>query len=424
MLTQEENDLLTHVGPGTPMGEVFRRFWLPVATLDELPAPDCDPIRTRILGEDLVGFRDSNGKVGFVEPFCPHRRAPLFFGRNEECGLRCVYHGWKFDVQGNCVDMPSEPPDSNFKDKVHLKAYPVRQYGPLFWIYMGPPDKMPELPRLEVMEQPNAVTTKWLQEANYMQALEGNIDTAHVSYLHRVFDFEKDGTGIRNAVREVADNDVHPRLQVMETDYGFAYGGRRQAANGDYYWRVTQWLLPTHSMIPSPNWIPAGSIWVPIDDYHSYRHLTSAGRRAGRPMLPTHKEQFTLRDGTIIDALIGDRNRSNLYQMKREDQRTVNYTGIQVIATQDQAMVEGMGYICDRTREHLGTSDAAVIAARRRLLKTAHDLQRGIEPFAATHPEVYRVRPLDIVSRESEIGKLLNEHAEWVNGRVPTEARP
>ncbi|MDE3074200.1 MAG: Rieske 2Fe-2S domain-containing protein [Chloroflexota bacterium] len=416
MLSVEENELLTRVGPGTPMGQLFRRFWLPAATLEELPGPDCNPIRTRILGEDLVGFRDTNGNVGFVDAKCPHRRAPLYFGRNEECGLRCVYHGWKFDVTGACVDMPSEPPESNFKDKVRVKAYPVRQYGPLFWIYMGPPDKMPELPQVEWAQQPEGRMMKWLQEANYLQGLEGNIDTAHVSYLHRIFG--DDGSGLRRAVREVADNDVHPKLQVLETDYGFAYGGRRATANGDYYWRVTQWMLPTYSLIPSPNWVPAGSVWVPIDDEHSYRHIFFSGKNP-RVNLPIHREQFKLRDGVVIDALVGDRNKSNLYQLDREMQRTLNYTGIQVIATQDQAMVEGMGHICDRPGEHLGTSDAAIIAARRRLLKTARDLQQGIEPYAATHPEVYRVRPLDIVSPEPDLTRLLQANTDWVNARIP-----
>ncbi|MDE3077101.1 MAG: Rieske 2Fe-2S domain-containing protein [Chloroflexota bacterium] len=409
MLTAEENEMLTRVGPGTPMGEVFRRFWLPAAVPDELPEPDCAPIRTRILGEDLVGFRDTNGKVGFVDAHCPHRQAPLFFGRNEECGLRCVYHGWKFDVDGNCVDMPSEPPESNFTAKVQVKAYPTREWGGVIWIYMGPKDFMPELPQVEWATRTQGVMTKWLQEANYMQGLEGNIDTAHVNYLHRIFG--DDGSGVYNIVREEADNDPHPKLQVMETDYGFAYGGRRRTAAGQYYWRVTQWMLPTYSLVPSRNWRGGGSVWVPIDDRHSWRYIFAPSANTLRVPLPRHKEQFKLPDGAVIDTWVGDRNKSNLYQMDREMQRTLNYTGIKVIATQDQAMVEGMGYICDRTQEHLGTSDAAVIAARRRLLRTARELQQGIAPYAAAHGEVYRVRPLDVISPEGDLSRLLEDHA-------------
>ncbi len=416
MLTAEENEMLTRVGPGTPMGEVFRRFWLPAATPDELPTPDCDPIRTRILGEDLVGFRDTSGKVGFVSSFCPHRRAPMYFGRNEENGLRCVYHGWKFDVTGVCVDMPSEPAESNFKDKVQLKAYPTQEWGGVIWIYMGPKELKPELPQVEWANHTEGVMTKWLQECNYMQGLEGNIDTAHVNYLHRIFG--DDGSGVYNIVRPEADADPHPRLTVIETDYGFAYSGRRTTAAGDYYWRVTQWMLPTYSLVPSHSWKGGGSVWVPIDDHHSWRYIfvPSASRDVdpSRVLLPRHKEQFMLPDGAVIDTWVGDRNKSNLYEKDWDMQRTLNYTGIKVIATQDQAMTEGMGYICDRTEEHLGTSDAAVIAARRRLLKVARDLQQGIEPYAASHGSVYRIRPLDIVSPIEDLGQLLTEHAEQV----------
>src|SRR5438067_298431 len=138
MLIQEENDRLTHVGPGTPMGELFRRFWLPAMLASELPEPDCTPVRLRLLGEDLVAYRDSNGRIGLLGAHCPHRGASLFFGRNEDCGLRCVYHGWKFDLDGRCVDMPNEPPESNFKDKIRHTAYPAQEAGKVVWVYMGP----------------------------------------------------------------------------------------------------------------------------------------------------------------------------------------------------------------------------------------------------------------------------------------------
>ena len=149
MLNIEDNEYLTKIGPGTPMGTLFRRYWMPFLMSSELPGPDCDPLRVRLLGEDLVAFRDTNGKVGLLDNYCPHRRASLFFGRNEECGLRCVYHGWKFDVDGNCVDMPSEPAESNFKDKVHITSYPTQDWGGVLWAYLGPKDQTPELPQLE-----------------------------------------------------------------------------------------------------------------------------------------------------------------------------------------------------------------------------------------------------------------------------------
>ncbi|MDE3077479.1 MAG: Rieske 2Fe-2S domain-containing protein, partial [Chloroflexota bacterium] len=247
MLTAEENETLTRIGPGTPMGELLRRFWLPALLDDEVPQPDCEPMRTRILGEDLVAFRDTNGKVGIVSAFCPHRRAPLFFGRNEECGLRCVYHGWKFDVDGTCVDMPSEPPESNFKDKIQLAAYPTYEAGGVVWIYMGPRERQPERPPalpFTLVPKEERSNVKFLVEASFLQNLEGELDTAHVSYLHS---FLQDDGSLNNLVRKDGyENDRHPRLTVIETDYGFVYGGRRTKPSGDYYWRVTQYLLPIY----------------------------------------------------------------------------------------------------------------------------------------------------------------------------------
>ena len=154
MLSREENEFMCHVGPGTPMGEYLRRFWFPALMSEELPEPDCPPIRVRLMGEDLVAFRDTNGRVGLVNNYCPHRRASLFFGRNEEGGLRCVYHGWKFDVNGDCVDMPSEPAESNFKDKVKISAYQCQERSGFVWTYMGPSDKTPQMPDFEWMHVP------------------------------------------------------------------------------------------------------------------------------------------------------------------------------------------------------------------------------------------------------------------------------
>ena len=186
-MTPEENELLTRVGPGTSMGKLFRRFWLPALLSEELPAPDCAPVRVRLLGEDLVAFRDTEGRVALLGPYCAHRGAPLYYGRNEENGLRCVYHGWKFDVTGQCVDMPSEPADSNFKDKVRVKSYPTREWGGVIWAYMGPPERVPDRPPVlewGLVDADHRRVVKNFQECNYLQALEGDIDTAHVSWLH------------------------------------------------------------------------------------------------------------------------------------------------------------------------------------------------------------------------------------------------
>jgi phthalate 4,5-dioxygenase len=425
MLSAQDNELLTRVGPGTPMGNLLRRFWLPALLSSELPGPDCDPIRTRTLGEDLVCFRDTNGQVGIVDAYCPHRRAPLYFGRNEECGLRCVYHGWKFDTAGVCVDMPSEPPESNFKDKVQVRAYPTAEVGGVIWIYMGPaehqPAGPPQLPFTFVPEEERR-QVKFLVEANWLQCLEGELDTVHVSFLHSVF--AEDGTGIMNLVREDGyTNDRHPRLFVVDTPYGFSYGGRRAQKAGNYYWRVTQFLLPIFALIPSAAGYTSGAtIWMPIDDNHCWRFLVGGARVPGapatngsanqpprRPVLPTQPGTFRFPDGMEIDTMLPTYRRHNRYGMDRQVQRKVSFTGMPFIPTQDQAMTEGMGYICDRTQEHLGTTDLTIIHMRRLMLKLVRDLENGIEPYAASRPELYRVRPLDVVSDNSELPDVLEQ---------------
>jgi len=402
---------MTRVGPGTPMGELFRRFWLPVSLPEQLPQPDADPVRLRILGEDLVAFRDSNGTIGLVDAFCPHRRAPLYFGRNEECGLRCVYHGWKFDTSGTCVDMPSEPAESNFKDKVTVRAYPTREFGGTIWAYMGPADTVPELPMMEWATVPDAHrrAAMWIVESNWLQVLEGNVDTSHVSFLHSAQD------GIPG-VREEGVLDKAPRLMVMENEIGFAYGGRRASRDNQYYWRVTQFMLPMYTLIPGPGWPRACVGVVPIDDQHCLRFQVSYNPEEAierePPFTPRELGSFDLPGNVTIDTWLPTENRRNLYSLDRERQRHVNYSGIQGIETQDRAMTEGMGYVCDRTQEHLGTSDLAVIAARRLLERQATELQKGRPPLAARRHDLFGVRPLDVVSPHATLADLVAANVE------------
>jgi phthalate 4,5-dioxygenase oxygenase subunit len=413
MLSAERNAFMTGVGRATPMGELFRRFWLPVLVPDQLAEADGEPARIRILGEDLIAFRDTSGQVGIIDAFCPHRRAPLYFGRNEERGLRCVYHGWKFDVQGSCIDMPSEPPESDFKDRIHVKSYPAREWGGAIWVYLGPPEHQPELPELEWATLPAAQrrVAMWIVESNWLQVLEGNVDTAHVSFLHSAND------GIPG-VREEGLVDKAPRLMVVENDVGFAYGGRRATRDGSYYWRVTQFLMPMYTLIPGPSWPRACVGVVPIDDHHTLRVQIAYNPEApvvGESRFTTREfGEFRLSDGITIDTWIPTENRGNRYGLDREMQRRVNYSGIQGIETQDRAMTEGMGYICDRTEEHLGTSDLAVIAARRVLEKRAQDLQQGTPPAAAQLHQRFGARPLDVIAPEDNLGALLASHAHEV----------
>ena len=428
MLTKEDNVLLTQTGPGTPMGDLFRRFWQPVLLSQEIPEPDCDPVRIRILSETLVAFRDSNGNPGVVDNYCPHRRASLFFGRNEECGLRCVYHGWKFDVNGDCVDMPSEPAESNFKEKVKVKSYPARDYGDCIWIYMGPIELMPELPQLEWATAPSSHRNvrRWIQESNYMQATEGEIDTSHVSFNHRWFDLSKAprqqiARRMKNG-QPMNNMDGAPQLTVKETDYGFIYGSRRDVGDGEYYWRVTQFILPFYSLIPNPGEREGGRCWVPMDDEHIsvFQYSVSTGepytdeQRAQANVSPENltRVKYTFDDGAIVDTWRPQRQLHNDFLIDREMQRTVNYTGIGSGREQDMAMTDTMGAIADRTKEHLGTSDTAIISGRRILLRMARALQEGIEPYAPSHPEVFAVRAIDVVSEQGDFYKLLEEQAE------------
>ncbi|HLF72475.1 MAG TPA: Rieske 2Fe-2S domain-containing protein [Dehalococcoidia bacterium] len=395
MLSAQDNELLTRTGPGTPMGELFRRFWLPALLIDELPAPDCAPIRFRILSENLVAFRDSDGRVGFLRENCPHRGASLFFGRNEECGLRCVYHGWKFDVNGDCVDMPSEPAESVFKSKVHASAYPGVEHGGLVWIYMGPKEKQPELPRYEWTLRPSLETMqfyKWMQESNYAQGIEGNIDTAHVGFLHK--NLELNAVGSQRI--PVAFSNT-PELQLRETEFGFVYGGRRDTDDGQYYWRVTPFVLPAFTSIPNPRWGGGGIFVIPMDDEHCWWWYISEVVPPYETTAYIELEEKGWRQ---------TRNKDNDYLIDREMQRTVNFTGMPTNRVQDAAVTESMGPINDRTTEHLGTSDMAIIYMRRLMIRLAKQLQAGIEPSLPQQADAFRVRPVHLITSEAEIDPI------------------
>jgi phenylpropionate dioxygenase-like ring-hydroxylating dioxygenase large terminal subunit len=413
-MTPEENELLTRVGPGTPMGQLFRRFWLPALLSEELPAPDCPPVRVRLLGEDLIAFRDSEGRVGLLGAHCAHRGAPLFYGRNEEAGLRCVYHGWKYDVTGQCVDMPSEPAESTYKERIRQKAYPARERGGMVWAYIGPPELTPELPDMEwaLVPEGHRRVTKWLHESNYLQGFEGDIDTAHASFLHSYLN-PRESSHDQAISAEYKAADRAPKIVVDQTDYGFRYGARRRVGDDQYNWRVTQWLLPTFSLIAFIRPPFGGRCWIPIDDEHTWTyHFTFHPERPLNAQDHARFEEGASFPPQILpESYVPVRNRSNEYLLDRELQRTTTYTGIYGVNDQDRAIQEGMGAIYDRGQEHLGTSDIAIVAARQRLLKLARDLQQGIEPSAVRHPDVFAVRALDAVTPHDEFAAILTEYA-------------
>ena len=402
MLKTQDNDRLTQIGPGTPAGDLFRRYWQPAALASELPEKDGAPLRVRLLGEDLIAYRDSTGAVGLVDAHCPHRRAPMFFGRNEECGLRCVYHGWKFDRNGDCVDMPSEPAGTPLQAKVKIKAYPTFEGGGLVWAYMGPKEHMPAAPDYEWMRAPTTHrhVSKTFEDCNYLQAMEGGLDTAHSSFAHN--NKLGDMSELRNA-------DTSPRIDVIHTDYGYCYTSTRRSRPEKHYMRIYHYVMPFQQMRGTvtafngeKNDMPHldGHIWVPIDDHTcnvyniiwAYDHDVPLSRD-----YLTEWETVTGRgpNDFVPGTFVLKAGKHNDYFIDRQVQKTQTYTGIPGINTQDYALQEGMGQIVDRSKEFLGTSDKAIVAMRRMMLEATRVVERGDTP-KATIPASYRnVRPYD-----------------------------
>jgi phenylpropionate dioxygenase-like ring-hydroxylating dioxygenase large terminal subunit len=379
MLRQQQNETITRTGPATAMGQLFRRYWLPALLAEELPENDCPPVRVKLLSERLVAFRDSRGRYGLIDEFCPHRGVSLWFGRNEECGLRCPYHGWKFDFTGQCLEVPSEPEESGFAKKIKLTSYPLVERGGILWAYMGPTDQTPPLPEWEFAMVPaeQRFVSKRFQECNWLQAMEGGIDSSHVSWLHRD-NINKDPLfqGARGNKYNMAD--MKPVFEVVESPGGLHIGARRNAENGDYYWRITQWVMPSFTMIPSRGGHTVhGHFWIPVDDetcwawsydFHPTRSITDAEREAMKAGKGIHVLNMP---GTYRPVA----NRDNDYLINRAAQRRGDtYSGVEGIAMQDASLQESMGPIVDRTKENLVSTDNGIIMARHRLLRAAKAL--------------------------------------------------
>lgn len=378
MLSREDNELLTRVGSGAPMGELMRRYWIPALLASEIPEPDCPPVRVKLLGEDLVAFRDSDGRVGLLDEHCSHRGTSLYFGRNEKCGLRCIYHGWKYDIDGKVLDTPAEPPDSTLKNKVHHKAYPCREAAGLVFVYMGPKDKIPLLPNYEWMQVPlsHLYVTKCLQDCNYLQGLEGESDSSHLSFLHKSFTDNKRGGGDP----DMYALDSAPRLEGIETDYGVRMISCRDGGPGVTYLRVSNFVLPCHGFVPTgglkgnPEGYTVHS-HVPMDDSHSLRFNIFFRRHR-----PVREEEKRL-EREIADDHRKVRNIHNNYLQDRGEQKLETFTGMgKSFVVHDSCATESMGPIYDRSREHLGVGDSTVIAVRKFLLRAVRELQSGEEP--------------------------------------------
>ncbi len=392
----QQHQLLTQTGPGTPMGELFRRYWMPALLSSELEQPDGPPVRLTLLSEQLIAFRDSQGRLGLIDGFCAHRGVSLWFARNEHSGLRCPYHGWKFDYTGQCLEIPSEPANSLHHRKIKLASYPLIERGGVLWTYMGPPAQQPPLPEFEFAMVPatRRYIGKRLQENNYLQAMEGGIDPHHVGFLHSG-ELAHDPLIGSNAAARYVRPDLAIKLDVRRSDGGLAIAYGRAAQDSQVYWRVMQWVMPNFTLIPpfaqhavhGHFWVPVddGTCWVWTFDYHPRRDLSAAELQAAKDGKGMHAR---LIPGTFRTAA----NRDNDYLMDRDAQRSGRYfSGVEGVAMQDASLQESMGRVQDRSREHLVSSDRVIVMARRRLLEATLALRGAQEP-AGTGVAAQRVR--------------------------------
>src|SRR3954449_285983 len=391
----EQNELLTRTGPGTPMGELFRRYWLPALLAEELPEPDCPPVRVKLLSERLIAFRDTENRLGLIDEFCAHRGVSLWFGRNEESGLRCPYHGWKYDVTGQCIEIPSEADNPRLCQRMKLKSYPLVERGGVLWTYMGPADKQPALPEWEFATVPRAqsfMSKRW-QECNWLQALEGGIDSSHVSFLHRS-DLEADPLFKGAKGNKYNLSDSQPFFEVVESPGGLYIGARRNAENGNYYWRITQWVMPSFTMIPPRGDHPVhGHFWIPIDDHNCW--AWSFDYKVTRPLSDKERKAMEAGQGIHVAYVPGTyipaANKTNDYLMDRAAQKEGRtFSGVWGIGMQDASLQESMGPIVDRTKENLVSTDNGIIMARHRLLRALKTIEKGDTPpgIVAEHQHV------------------------------------
>jgi phthalate 4,5-dioxygenase oxygenase subunit len=422
MLSVEDNELVTNTNRGAPMGELFRRFWLPVALSEELAGPDCPPVRVRVLGEDLIAFRDSNGKPGLVDAYCPHRGAPMFFGRNEEEGLRCVYHGWKFDVTGACVDLPNSPEGESYKNKVEITAYPCEDKGDLIWAYMGPKEKKPPFPEFEWTKLPRShrYVTKFIEQCNYLQAMEGDYDPSHARFLHSTLDANQSNPG--NNVRggqlnpgsvisgEIAKEEPFPRavgnrrvtakdqrindVDLVDFEQSMLNVLVQETPDGKYSANVgVSWWMPIFCTagIARPNHF-SSNMRIPIDNESlMFYRLRWSWEPISDEDLAEYKYGGYTHPELTPGSWMPKANLQNDYLIDRVAQKNLTYSGIKTFPLQDIALIEAhWGPIAKRQYEHLVKSDFMIIHVRRRLLAAAKQMAQGIEPEGPQHPEVYR----------------------------------
>lgn len=398
-MNKEMADTLVYTGPGTPMGNLMRRYWVPILQSSEIAMPDGPQVRVRILGERLLAFRDSSGHAGLISEFCSHRGVSLYYGRNEENGIRCSYHGLKFDRLGNCLEVPSAPQACK---QMSIVGYPCIERAGLVWAYMGPKDQQPAAPAVEWCNLPasHIFVSKRLQECNYLQAMEGGIDTAHVSYVHRYevdIDPMHQGTKANDYIK--ADGNVV--FNIEKTDFGLTLFGRRKGEPESNYWRITQWLFPWFTLIPPfGDHALGGHVWVPIDDHNCW--AWSINFHPNKPLSDEERAHMAAGKGIHCEYEPGGTfrpaaNKDNDYLIDRKAQREKRaYSGVFGFSMQDASLQESMGVIQNHESEKLLPTDRAIVMARRMLYESAVGLQQGIEP-PALDANAQRVRAAGVL---------------------------
>jgi len=401
MLSREDNELLCRVGPGTAMGNLMRQYWIPALMSSELPRPDGPPVRVRLLGENLVLFRDEQGRYGLLDRHCPHRGADLAFGRRESGGLRCSFHGWLFDVTGQCLETPAEPESSPLCRNIKQPAYRIVEKSGVLWAYMGPPERKPAPPEVEwcLVPESHRYVTKRLQETSYLQAMEGGIDTSHVSWVHR-YEVDKDPMHKHSKALDYIKADSNVVFDIEEVPHGLTLYGRRLGEADSHYWRITQWIFPWFTLIPpfGPHAL-GGHVWVPIDDENCW--AWSINWLADRPLPEEELQAMKAGQGIHVKYLPGSftplANKSNDWLIDREAQKNRDsFSGVDGFSIQDASLQESMGPIQNHAGEHLIPTDKAIVMARRKLERAARDLAQGIEP-PALDPAAQRVRAASVL---------------------------
>ena len=384
MISREENELLTQTSAGTPCGELLRRYWQPVALSEELKADEA-PLAVTLMGEELAIFRDDKGRIGVLDGHCCHRGADLSYGRLEDGGLRCIYHGWLFDVKGRVLEQPGERNGGENRDAFCQPSFPCQESGGVIFAYIGPGEP-PLLPNYEFLQVPDdqRFVSKIHHSCNYLQSNEGNIDPVHLSFLHRKLelaelDKQRRVTGSESSPNALFGADLAPRIELELTDFGVRIFTVRDIEDEKIYFRTSNFIMPNFSTFPGQTAAEGYSVnWhVPIDDYNHWKFVIVFSRKRAlvREMMLRGRDELTA-DYHMV------RNKANRYLQDRESMKNKSFSGIgHNFQAQDACVIEGAGAIQNRTKEHLVTSDKAIVAARKLLLKGIQDIKEGRDPM-------------------------------------------